>query len=297
MNSKASSQTIFSNLTLQNITSSEFSHFMGIGRFVQGASGHYDLYKNSLELINILGHATASGSSNEEVCSTTTTETKKPAAATEENQSTPVVEFGVQVLFPKATKKRVYTKEQDNEVATLASARAEIMEKFPGLQVSTSSIHSNLRQNCAVVVKASLDGSSVVELNKSMMFEEEVMVGMLFFTIYLHSNFGWSKGCLNDGEPVSARPSGIRIPLLVAMTSAGIQKLSVVSPVAVAKDGANDKKQYSKHYNQFIEEMIAGFDEGVDRTLLQFEMRRQLLTDDDPLLPRLVEAAKEIKWT
>ncbi|KAI8637406.1 hypothetical protein BD408DRAFT_424616 [Parasitella parasitica] len=323
MNSQVSSQTLFSNLPAQNISSSEFSKFTGMGRFVQeAANGHFDMYNNSSELINLLGQTTAAATATEKPAS------EKPA--TQENQPTPVVEFGIQVLFPSSTKKRVYTREQvkellflvfeskmtaskasafcginsstaygyikqvkdqmatnktfvefyapakaktaatpaaatttaktgnrklfdihfqflaqlsqNDEFATLVSARRELIEKFPGLQVSTSCIHSNLRQNCALVVKASFDPSSVVKLASSMMFEEEVLVGMTFFTMYLHSAFGWPKGSVNVGEPASARLSGIRVPVLAAITSTGVQRLSVVSPVAVAKEGATDRK-------------------------------------------------------
>ncbi|CAO0790411.1 unnamed protein product [Mucor circinelloides] len=115
MNSNVSSQTLFSNLSTQAITSSEFSLFMGMDNsFVQGASDRCDLYKNSAELMTLVGPITAirkdeaSLSEKKEASSSLGTE----KAANEEEQSTSVVEFRMQVLFPSPEKTRVYKREQ-----------------------------------------------------------------------------------------------------------------------------------------------------------------------------------------
>ncbi|CEP09531.1 hypothetical protein [Parasitella parasitica] len=122
--SKVSSQTIFSNLCPQDITSTEFSHFMGLDRFVDGASGHFDLYKNSGQLISLLGPtnailkvkdaATVSTKDEASICESleVSSTAEKEKAFSEEEQSTPVVEYGMQVLFPSPKKTRVYTGEQ-----------------------------------------------------------------------------------------------------------------------------------------------------------------------------------------
>ncbi|CEP09532.1 hypothetical protein [Parasitella parasitica] len=148
--------------------------------------------------------------------------------------------------------------------------------------------------------------------------------------MYIRESFGWSKGRSNTGEPPSARLSGIRVPLMVALTSQQILKLSVVSPVAVAKEGATEREQHYEIFNKFLEEMVGTLEKRKDRTFvveeewpesnkrvqdlikskgyrcvhrpttfvgsffhqLQIEMRRQKLTEDDPLLPRIADAAK-----
>ncbi|CEP13542.1 hypothetical protein [Parasitella parasitica] len=283
MFSKVSSQTIFSNLCPQDINSTEFSHFMGSDRFVEVASVYFDLHKNSGLLISFLGlnnailkvkdAATISTKDEASICESleVSITTDKEKAFLRRNSRHLLLTTTAKSSRRKLVNVHDKSLSQlfhNDEFAILASAKMELERKFSGLVVFTSCIHQNLRENCVLVVKSPFDAGSVVQLARSMMFDEVILVGMTFLTMNIRESFEWPKDRSDTGQPPSARFSGIRDPLMIALTSQQILSLPVVSPVSVAKEGATEREKHYKVFSKFLKEMVGTLEKRKNRTFV-----------------------------
>lgn len=117
-----------------------------------------------------------------------------------------------------------------------------------------------LEKDCRLVAKTSFDRESVVPLAKNIIFEEEILVGISFFTTYLRSSFGWSKSLNNNSSvPASARLSGIKLPLLSAIFATGAVNLSAASLTAAATKESL-KEGFFELFIKFLEQTISAME-------------------------------------
>ncbi|KAI8637700.1 hypothetical protein BD408DRAFT_44919 [Parasitella parasitica] len=169
--------------------------------------------------------------------------------------------------------------------------------------MSESGLRNHLLKKCALVVR-NVEGGEVtgVRLNG-----DTVFVGSVTLLMFERHQFGWPKGYLPD----SALKSGIYIPVLVALSSAG----AVLQAAVLTLSSYDKKKEVTESdLGEFLGLLSDGNEEVLDFSDLELKplssekqslcgefllgikdfLRRDKLSKEAMLIPRLVEAINSI---